>query len=74
MRKCNIAPSTKGNDMTSIKLTWKFANGRRGFHVVHVDRWVEGGAVRRADFISRMSLTVVPVGAELVTWTVVEFA
>jgi hypothetical protein len=60
--------------MTSIKLTWKFSNGRRGFHVVHVDRWVEGGAVRRADFISRMSMTVVPVGAELVNWTVVEFA
>jgi hypothetical protein len=60
--------------MTSIKLTWKFANGRRGFLVVHADTGVFSDPVRRADFLSRMSLTTVPVGAHLVNWTVVEFA
>jgi hypothetical protein len=57
--------------MTSIKLTWKFANGRRGHLVVHTDPGVFSEPVRRADFLSRMSLTVVPVGAYLVNWSVV---
>lgn len=57
--------------MTSIKIVWKFSNGRRGSQVVHTDPGVFSDPVRRADFLSRMSNTVVPIGAFLVNWQVV---